>query len=109
MNYKENKIIQIDGEEFYLIPKSKKVKLPTGVKIKFDKVEQKTHFDIKVKGWCSGRTSGGVYTKTPWITFRRIENEDGSYTWTDWSTGGVTPIKEHETIVESWYQNHILK
>jgi hypothetical protein len=81
-----------------LIPKPKKTTLPEGVEIKFDNIETKTYFDIKVRGWCSRRTTDG---ENPWVLFRRIENEDGSFEWTDWTTGGVRPKREHELIVES--------
>ena len=100
----EKRTITLDGVDYYLIPKSNKTKLPEGVEIKFDKTEVKTYFDIKVRGWCSYRTSDG---DNPWVRFRRIESEDGSFEWTDWTTGGVTPTREKELIIESWYQNHI--
>jgi hypothetical protein len=97
----EKRTITLDGVDYYLIPKSNKTKLPEGVEIKFEKTEVKTYFDIRVKGWS---TKDG---KPYWCLFRRIENEDGSFEWTDWSTGGVKPTREKELIIESWYQNHI--
>jgi hypothetical protein len=74
------------------------------VEIEFDKIEKKTYFDIKVKGWFTFH--GG---EKKWVMFRRIENEDGTYNWTEWSTGGVPPKKDQEVVVESWYQNFIRK
>lgn len=29
----------------------------------------------------------------PWVIFRRIENEDGSFQWTNWTTGWVNPTR----------------
>ena len=101
------KTIILNGLEYYLIPKVKKQKLPDGVEIEFEKIETKTYFDIKVRGWGSHRMCGGVSEVNPWILFRRIENADGSFQWTDYSTGGVTPTREKELIVETWYQNYL--
>ena len=97
----EKRTIVLDGVEYFLIPKTNKTKLPEGIEIKFEKTEVKTYFDIRVKGWFT--RDGEPF----WCSFRRIENEDGSFEWTDWSTGGVRPKREHELIVESWYQNYI--
>ena len=104
----EKRTIVLDGVEYFLIPKTIKTKLPEGIEIEFEKTQVKTYFDIRVKGWSTRVKGWSTRDGEPfWCLFRRIENEDGSFEWIDWSTGGVRPKREHELIVESWYQNYI--
>ncbi len=102
----EYKTIKVEGKDYYLVPKPEKQETPEGVEIRFKRTEKKTYFDIEVKGWFKKFDNNGLEQES-WSLFRRIENEDGSFKWTDWSTGGVIPWVSHELVVESWYQNFI--
>lgn len=40
--------------------------------------------------------------------FRRIEKEDKTFEWMDYSTGGVHADKNKCFILETWYQKHLI-
>lgn len=94
----EYKIIRIDEKDYFLVPKPKN-NVFNGIEIKFEKTYTKKYFQVNVKGWYK------PFEKE--YAFARIENEDGSFEWEDWSTGGVIAKKEHALLLESWYKENI--
>ena len=96
----KNKTIIIDDIEYILVPKSKNEKLNDKYKIKFEKSYTEKHFDVKVFGLYK---VGGINV---WTLFRRTERDNGSFYWTDWSTGGVTVRKNMVLLLEKWYQEY---
>jgi hypothetical protein len=108
----EYKTINIEGQEYYLVPKpetktdSKVLIEPVNIRTKkiiYVKTRYMWGKDYDKKLVDGGREDGG------WMTYQREEWDDGSFEWVRTFGGYVTANDEDRLILESWYQSTFLK
>ena len=89
-----------NNEEFHFVSKAKE----ENYKIKFKQSYVEKHFDVEVLGWDKYFVFETGEVIDHWVTFRRIENENGEFNWIDWLGGNAK--KEISLFLEKWYQKN---